>query len=173
MRLRFGALLAAVGLFATACGGGGSGPSVGVLPTSPSPTGASEPASPPGHGHCAADLAANAADHGERAAAGPADRIVAGDFFFDPTCLADVPAGTFSLLVTNSGAALHNFSLPAQGIDQDIGPGQKVTVTITVGATALQYFCKYHRTSGMVGALLPETTRAAEPVGPRVPGGRS
>jgi plastocyanin len=155
MRLRFGALLAAVGLFATACGGGGSGPSVGVLPASPSPTGASEPASPPGHGHCAADLAANAADHGERAAAGPADRIVAGDFFFDPTCLAGVPAGTFSLLVINTGAALHNFSLPAQGIDQDVGPGQKVTVTITVGTAALQYFCKYHRSSGMVGALQP------------------
>ncbi len=155
MQLRFLSLLAAVGLLATACAGGGSGPSPGGLPTSPSPTGASEPASPPGHGQCAADLDANAADHGERAAAGPADRVAAGDFFFDPTCLADVPAGTFSLLVTNSGAALHNFSLPAQGIDQDIGPGQKVTVTITVGTTALQYFCKYHRTSGMVGVLQP------------------
>ena len=158
MGLRLLSLLAAIGLFATACRGGGSGPSLGGLPASPSPTGASEPASLPTRAPCAAALTASAADHGERAAAGPADRIAAGDFFFDPTCLADVPAGTFSLVVTNSGVALHNFSLPAQAIDQDISPGQKVTVTITVGTTALQYFCKYHRTSGMVGALLPGPT---------------
>ncbi len=156
MRLRSLALLAFVGLFVTACGGGGSGPSLGRLPTSPSLTGASEPAPPSAHSPCSAGLATNAADHGERATVGPAARIAAGDFFFDPTCLTDVPTGTFSLVVTNTGAALHNFSLPAQGIDQDISPGQKVTLTITVGTTALPYFCKYHRASGMVGALLPD-----------------
>ena len=44
----------------------------------------------------------------------------AGDFFFQPTCLTGLPSGALALTVSNSGAALHNFSLPEQGIDQDI-----------------------------------------------------
>jgi plastocyanin len=28
-------------------------------------------------------------------------------------------------------------------------------VQVEVGSAPVQYFCKYHRTSGMVGALLP------------------
>jgi hypothetical protein len=47
-------------------------------------------------------------------------------------------------------------SLPGQGVDKDVAPGQTITVQVNVGGKALPFFCKYHRTSGMVGSLLPK-----------------
>ena len=37
-----------------------------------------------------------------------------------------------------------------------IAVGQTVTVPVTVGSAPVPFFCKYHRTSGMVGSLIPQ-----------------
>jgi plastocyanin len=37
----------------------------------------------------------------------------------------------------------------------DVGAGQTITVPIKVGDAVVNFFCKYHRTSGMVGGLAP------------------
>ncbi len=103
----------------------------------------------------AAGFTGNVSDHGVATARGAALSIDAGDSFFAPTCETGVPAGTVTLTVQNKGQALHNISVPDQGIDQDITAGQTVTVQVKVGSAPLHFFCKYHRTSGMVGALLP------------------
>jgi plastocyanin len=66
-----------------------------------------------------------------------------------------VTTSTVTLQVRNTGQALHNVSVAAQNIDMDVSPGQTVTVPIKVGAAPISFFCKYHRTSGMVGALVP------------------
>jgi len=58
-------------------------------------------------------------------------------------------------VVHNSGRMLHNISVPAQKLDKDVAAGQTITVTVKVAGKALPYFCKYHRTAGMVGSLLP------------------
>lgn len=89
------------------------------------------------------------------AAPGPTIDIQAGDFFFAPTCETAVPAGAVALIVKNSGSALHNVSIPSLGIDKDVDPGQTISVNVPVGSPPVQFFSKHHRTSGMVGALLP------------------
>lgn len=96
-------------------------------------------------------------DHGLATANGGVLTIEAGDFFFAPTCLTGVQPGTVSVTVRNSGRILHNISIPDQGIDSDVEPGKSIIVPVKVESASVPLLCKYHRTSGMVGALIRET----------------
>ena len=60
-----------------------------------------------------------------------------------------------TLTVHNSGQVLHNVSIPQLHIDQDVASGQTITVHVKMGSIPLVFFCKYHRSSGMLGVLLP------------------
>jgi len=83
--------------------------------------------------------------------------VRADDIFFAPTCLTGVRARTVTVTVTNRGRVTHNLSVPDQGIDQDVTAGQTITASVQVVAgKSLVYFCKYHKSSGMFGALLPQ-----------------
>jgi plastocyanin len=119
--------------------------------TGSAPGAASTPTCP-----TSARLPAGANDHGAVPAQGTTLTLEAADFFFKPTCVVSVtPGSTITLTVHNGGQALHNVTFPDQGIDTDVAPGQTVTVNVKVGAAGTYtYFCKYHRTSGMVGALV-------------------
>jgi plastocyanin len=76
------------------------------------------------------------------------------DFSFDPTILSGSGGQTLTISLDNSTSSLHNFSLPQEQLDQDVPPGQSVKVTVTLPANgALVFFCKYHRSRGMLGAL--------------------
>ena len=97
-------------------------------------------------------------DKGTEPASGAAISLEAGDSFFDATCVSGVAAGTVTLTVENTGQQLHNVSVADQGIDEDVEAGETITVEVEVGSAPLQFVCKYHRTSGMVGALLPAGT---------------
>jgi plastocyanin len=94
------------------------------------------------------------ADHGSATASGRIIAIEAGDSYFEPTCQTGLPTGEVELRVKNTGRLLHNISFEHAGIDQDIAPGEAVTVKVTIGKDPLQFSCKYHRGAGMVGALL-------------------
>lgn len=117
---------------------------------------ASTRAEPSAHCPAAAGLPSTANDHGAAPTTGTSLNVEAGDFFFSPTCELSVRTGsTVTLTVHNSGQALHNVTFSDQGIDADVAPGQTVTVNVKVGAAGTYaYFCKYHRTSGMVGTLV-------------------
>ncbi len=93
--------------------------------------------------------------HGAAAASGSQISIEASDFFFSPTCVTGLRSGTITLTVHNGGVVLHNVSIPALQIDQDMSPGQTITVQVKMGNTPLVFFCKYHQGSGMLGALIP------------------
>ncbi len=94
--------------------------------------------------------------HGEAAVTGTRATIEAGDFFFSPACQTDAPSSsTITLVVHNAGQALHNVSVPDQNIDSDVEVGRTTIVTMKTGTTSIAFFCKYHRTSGMVGAIIP------------------
>jgi len=95
------------------------------------------------------------ADHGVGAVANGEVVIDAGDFFFGPTCAVSDAGVTVTMTVTNSGGILHNVSVADQSIDVDLQPGETIVVDIAVADAPLVYICKYHRTAGMVGALLP------------------
>lgn len=150
-------LLPLAALALAGCRGGSDSPTIGGPAASPPTAPASPSRAPQGQGGCAGSsgLTGNVSDHGARVAGGASSTIDAGDFFFAPTCLTGVARGEHALTVRNAGQALHNVSFPSQGIDQDVEPGAAVTVNVAMGGSALAYFCKYHRTSGMMGVLLP------------------
>ncbi len=93
--------------------------------------------------------------HGVSAASSSQISIEASDFFFSPTCVTGLHSGTITLTVHNGGVVLHNVSIPQLHIDQDMSPGQTITVHVKMGSAPLVFFCKYHRGSGMLGALIP------------------
>jgi plastocyanin len=75
------------------------------------------------------------------------------DFYFGPTVLTGTPGQTITISLDNHGSALHNFSTTAKDFT-DVQPGQSGSVTVTFPQSGfLEFFCKYHRSSGMVGEL--------------------
>ena len=141
--IRIAGLAAALPIVAVACGGG-SGNASAKAPTKLAHS------CPAGAG-----LGTKVNDQGVKVATGTKVETEANDSFFTPTCITKVPAGTAMVTVSNFGTSLHNISIPAQGINQDIQPGQTVKVDVTVGTSPVQFFCKYHKSSGRVGALIP------------------
>ena len=76
------------------------------------------------------------------------------DYYFDPTVLTGSGGQTITISLDNATSNVHNFSLPLQQLDQDVPPSQSVRVTVTLPASGvLLFFCKYHRSRGMLGAL--------------------
>jgi len=141
-------------LGAVACGGGGTG--AVSSPHAIETRGPTAVVATATSSACPADagLPVGTKDHGAAVAADSTILLTAEDSFFAPTCETGVTAGTVSIKLRNAGSALHNFSVPGQSIDVDVAPGTVVTITVTKGAQPLQFFCKYHRISGMVGVLL-------------------
>jgi plastocyanin len=132
---------------AAACGSGGGSAATSAPPAAGSSSG----------GDCAAlaGLTGSVQDDGSSAVSGTSVEIDAGDFFFDPTCLTASSAGTIAVTVTNTGNALHNFTVEEQGIDQDVQVGESITVKVKLPASgALPFLCKYHVGSGMQGAFV-------------------
>jgi plastocyanin len=75
-------------------------------------------------------------------------------YYFEPTILKGTAGQKMTLELSNEGTALHNFSVTDQNVDQDVPSGQKAEVTVTFPQSGtLVFFCKYHQTLGMVGAL--------------------
>ena len=144
---RLFALLTLTLMFGLATCGGGTTASAPTATTAPS-------------GHCpaSAGLPPNVSDHGAISASGGRLVIAANDFFFSATCVTGVAGGTATLIVHNAGQALHNVSIPALNIDRDVSPAQTITVQVHMGSTAVVFFCKYHKSVGMYGALLPSGT---------------
>jgi len=134
--------------------------SAGQAPPAPTqPATATAPTSTAGaaSGTCPATsgLPADTNMHGAVAASGSQLSLEASDFFFSPTCVTGLHSGAITLTVHNGGVVLHNVSIPQLHIDQDMSPGQTITVQVKMGSTPLVFFCKYHRASGMLGALIP------------------
>ena len=94
-------------------------------------------------------------DHGSADVSGQDEfELEADDFYFDPTTLNGEAGQTLKIELKNEGAAEHNFTLEDQDIDQDIEEGEDATVTVTFPDSGiLEFYCKYHRSSGMVGQL--------------------
>jgi plastocyanin len=94
-------------------------------------------------------------DHGTKDVSGESSAELEQDnFYFEPTILKGSPGQELTIELSNEGSALHNFSIPDQSIDQDVQPDTKGEVTVTLpDSGTLVFFCKYHQSRGMVGAL--------------------
>jgi plastocyanin len=76
------------------------------------------------------------------------------NFYFKPTVLKGTPGQELKIELSNDGSALHNFTLEAQSIDQNVQSEKKADVTVTFPQSGfLEFFCKYHRGLGMAGEL--------------------
>lgn len=81
--------------------------------------------------------------------------VQANEYYFAPSVLRGTPGQHLALHVKNVGSAVHNFSLSAQSVDQNLETGKTVTLSVTFPASGvLSFFCKYHRKQGMAGGLL-------------------
>jgi len=131
-------LVLSLGLVAAACSSGN--PS-----TSPAPTTSGGATSP----------SQMVNDHGTKDLSGKAETSVELDnFYFAPTVLKGTAGQKLKLELENESGTLHNFTLEAQNIDQDVEPGKKTEVTVTFSQSgSLQFFCKYHKALGMAGEL--------------------
>jgi plastocyanin len=95
-------------------------------------------------------------DRGDQRASGSAIEVDGANASFDPTCITAVPPGIVTLTVRNTGQSVHNVEITSQHIDSDIAPGHAVTVRVRVGNEPVVFVCKYHRSLGMVGVLIPQ-----------------
>src|SRR5262249_26429337 len=99
---------------------------------------------------------APAADHGTQDVRRKTEvHLEADDYYFAPTFLRGQPGQTVKLEIENESGTLHNFSLPALGLDKDLAPKGTVEVEVTFPPSGeLRFFCKFHAALGMHGALL-------------------
>jgi plastocyanin len=97
-------------------------------------------------------------NHGTKDVSGGGSQDVEVDsFYFNPTVFTGKAGDKLTLTLSNDSNTLHNFSLSDQKVDQDIPSKGKTTVSVTFPASGtLVFFCKYHRSSGMLGGLQVE-----------------
>lgn len=82
-------------------------------------------------------------------------QLLAGDIFFEPDAFT-IPSNTdVTIALSNSGVALHNFSITGTDINVDIPPGEITEVVMNLPAGEYQFFCNRpgHLEAGMVGTL--------------------
>src|SRR5260370_33912457 len=91
---------------------------------------------------------------GAAAASGSQISLEASDFFFSPTCVTGLHSGTITLTVHNGGVVLHNVSIPQLHIDQDMSPGQTITLQVKMGSTPRVVFCQHQRGAGNLEAVI-------------------
>ncbi|HEY6836485.1 MAG TPA: cupredoxin domain-containing protein [Gaiellaceae bacterium] len=140
-------LLAALVLLAAGCGGSGGKSS---STTSESGSG--------GGKKTIAGVPAN--DHGSKNVSGEAE-VELDDFYFKPTVLNGKPGSQITLELKNEGSTEHNFSIDSQNISKDVEAGEDVKVTVTFPKSGqLSFYCKYHKSMGMAGALVAGGTGA-------------
>ena len=148
--LRLSVLVLALGLVAAACSSNKSS-----NPTTSSPTTSSSPSAEESSGTLTIN-GEKANDHGTKDLSGQTEADVEMDdeFYFEPTVLKGTPGQTLSIKLDNGGKLTHNFTLEAQSVNQDVQPGQDATVSVKFPQSGiLEFFCRFHRSSGMVGEL--------------------
>ena len=144
------ALALVLGLVGAACSSGSSSSSGGESPSAePSASASAEGGSKVSIG------GEEANNHGSKDVSSESEvDLEADDFYFSPTILTGSPGQELKIDVENEGNATHNFSITEQSVDQDIAPGEKQEVEVTFPQSGeLVFFCKFHRSSGMLGEL--------------------
>jgi plastocyanin len=149
------ALLMAIGLVAGACSKK-STPTAG--PTTPTTEASSPEASPSeseSEGGQITIGSDSANDHGTKDVTGKSSvELELDNFYFEPTVIKGTAGAQIKLELSNDATVVHNFSLTDQNIDQDVQPDQSMDVTVTIPQSGfVEFFCKYHKATGMVGEL--------------------
>ena len=94
-------------------------------------------------------------DKGTKTVSGSQLDIEADDFYFKPTFVDAKPGTKLTIQIENEGKNEHTFTIDSANVDQDLAPGKKAEVSVTVPASGnLNFYCRFHRGSGMQGAIV-------------------
>jgi plastocyanin len=76
-------------------------------------------------------------------------------YYFEPTFVKAEPGTKLTITLHNDSKVEHNFSIDSLKIDKDVDAGKTETVTVTLpsGSAPVDFYCKYHKSLGMQGAL--------------------
>jgi uncharacterized cupredoxin-like copper-binding protein len=96
-----------------------------------------------------------ASNHGfEDVRGGKSVNLDLNDDYFEPTAIKGNRRQKVAVVLKNYGKHLHNFTLPAEGIDRDVAPGKTATLIVHIPRSGeIGFYCKYHKRLGMAGAL--------------------
>jgi plastocyanin len=95
-------------------------------------------------------------DHGTKTVSKEAE-VELDDYYFEPTVIQGKGGQKVTLELKNEGKVEHSFTIDSQNIDKTIGPGEDAKVTVTIPSSgAVSFYCKFHKSSGMAGALAVE-----------------
>jgi plastocyanin len=134
-----GALLGLLAVAVTGCGG----------KSTAKPSGSTSSGS--GGQKTIAGVPAN--DHGTKSVSSSAE-VEMDDYYFEPTVIEGKPGASVTLELKNEGSIEHNFSIDAQNIDMNVQPDSTAKVTVTIPKSgAVSFYCKFHKSMGMAGAL--------------------
>jgi plastocyanin len=100
---------------------------------------------------------------GTKSAKKGAIEVEADDFYFKPTFIKAPKGTTVKVTVKNEGDAEHTFTADDGSFDEQVSPGQSVTVDVTVPADGkpLTFHCNFHGTMGMKGAFFSKAGTGA------------
>ena len=95
----------------------------------------------------------SANNHGSESVSGSAE-VELDDYYFKPTVLKGKPGSSVTLELKNEGSVEHNFTIDSQKIDKDLEAGEDAKVSVTIPKSGvISFYCKYHKSMGMAGAL--------------------
>ncbi len=92
-------------------------------------------------------------EHGTKSAANDL-AIELDDAYFAPTYIRASSGREFAVELHNEGTVRHTFTSPDLGIDLELQPGDRRTVSIKAPASGHAVFhCRFHQLNGMQGAV--------------------
>ena len=77
------------------------------------------------------------------------------DYYFGPTFIKAKAGTTVKIKLENEGDADHTFTIDDQSIDQTVSPGKTATISVAIptDGTPVNFYCRFHVSSGMQGAF--------------------
>lgn len=101
-------------------------------------------------------LAGTTNNHGIEDVSGKGDaevEVEVADFSFGPTFVKAKAGQSLSFKLENEGSAPHTFTT-AGGIDEQVAPNEAKVVKVTVASSGvLVFYCRFHQSQGMQGAV--------------------
>jgi plastocyanin len=98
--------------------------------------------------------------------------IEADNFSFSKTFLKG-SAGEVKVEVENESSVPHTFTIDDQEIDEELAPGEKATVTVSLEGDPVTFYCQFHVGQGMQGAFYTGSGGNAASTGSKTSGNKS